>query len=128
MRCSILKLQEMRKITNYSGGPVLPVGQAVGLSMEIGSRTGPTPDGRFGGEAADEGGISPYSGTDYKGPIAVLKSVSNVQKNQKSNLLDQRLSVPLMRSKYGFDIWHSYMDTWHDLNIDGLVKSPLPDF
>jgi benzylsuccinate synthase len=23
-----------------------------------------------------------------------------------------------MRSKHGFDIWHSYMDTWHDLNID----------
>nr|WP_243689151.1 pyruvate formate lyase family protein [Geotalea toluenoxydans] len=26
---------EMAKITNYSGGPVLPVGQAVGLYMEI---------------------------------------------------------------------------------------------
>ncbi|MCD6577535.1 MAG: hypothetical protein J7K66_05935, partial [Anaerolineaceae bacterium] len=111
---------EMRKITNYSGGPVLPVGQAVGLYMEIGSRTGPTPDGRFGGEAADDGGISPYAGTDYKGPTAVLKSVSNVQKNQKANLLNQRLSVPLMRSTHGFDIWHSYMDTWHDLNIDHI--------
>jgi len=109
---------EMRKITNYSGGPVLPVGQAVGLYMEIGSRTGPTPDGRFGGEAADDGGISPYMGTDHKGPTAVLKSVSKVQKNQKANLLNQRLSLPIMRSKHGFDIWHAYMDTWHDLNID----------
>jgi benzylsuccinate synthase len=86
--------------------------------MEIGSRTGPTPDGRFGGEAADDGGISPYMGTDHKGPTAVLRSVSNVQKNQKANLLNQRLSVPIMRSKHGFDVWHSYMDTWHDLNID----------
>ena len=111
---------EMSKITNYSGGPVLPVGQGVGLYMEIGSRTGPTPDGRFGGEAADDGGISPYMGTDHKGPTAVLKSVSNVQKNQKSNLLNQRLSLPLMRSTHGFDIWHSYMDTWHDLNIDHI--------
>jgi benzylsuccinate synthase len=111
---------EMRKITNYSGGPVLPVGQAVGLYMEIGSRTGPTPDGRFGGEAADDGGISPYAGTDYKGPTAVLKSVSNVRENQKANLLNQRLSVPLMRSTHGFDIWHSYMDTWHDLDIDHI--------
>jgi benzylsuccinate synthase len=109
---------EMSKITNYSGGPVLPVGQGVGLYMEIGSRTGPTPDGRFGGEAADDGGISPYMGTDHKGPTAVLRSVSNVQKNQKANLLNQRLSVPIMRSKHGFDVWHSYMDTWHDLNID----------
>jgi benzylsuccinate synthase len=109
---------EMGKITNYSGGPVLPVGQGVGLYMEVGSRTGPTPDGRFGGEAADDGGISPYMGTDHKGPTAVLRSVSRVQKNQKANLLNQRLSVPIMRSKHGFDIWHSYMDTWHDLNID----------
>jgi len=109
---------EMMKNINYSGGPVKPVGQAVGLYMEVGSRTGPTPDGRFGGEAADDGGISPYSGTDRKGPTAVLRSVSKVQKNQKANLLNQRLSVPIMRSKHGFDIWHAYMDTWHDLNID----------
>ena len=109
---------EMSKNTNYSGGPVLPVGQAVGLYMEVGSRTGPTPDGRLGGEAADDGGISPYMGTDKKGPTAVLRSVAKVQKNQKANLLNQRLSVPIMRSKHGFDIWHAYMDTWHDLNID----------
>lgn len=109
---------ELAKITNYSGGPVLPVGQAVGLYMEIGSRTGPTPDGRYGGEAADDGGISPYMGSDKKGPTAVLKSVSKVQKNQKANLLNQRLSVPIMRSIHGFDIWKAYMDTWNDLEID----------
>lgn len=109
---------EMAKVTNYSGGPVLPVGQAVGLYMEVGSRSGPTPDGRYGGEAMDDGGISPYFGTDRKGPTAVLKSVSKVQKNQKANLLNQRLQVGMMRSVHGFDIWHAYMDTWHDLGID----------
>ena len=109
---------EMSKITNYSGGPVYPTGQAVGLYMEVGTRTGPTPDGRFGGEAADDGGISPYMGTDKKGPTAVLKSVSKVQDNQKANLLNQRLSVPVMRSTHGFDIWNAYMKTWYDLNID----------
>ncbi len=109
---------EMAKITNYSGGPVYPVGQAVGLYMEVGSRTGPTPDGRFGGDAGDDGGISPYMGTDKKGPTAVLKSVAKVQKNQKANLLNQRLSVPIMRSIHGFNIWKSYMDVWEELNID----------
>jgi len=109
---------EMAKVTNYSGGPVLPCGQAVGLYMEIGSRTGPTPDGRFGGEAADDGGISPYMGTDKKGPTAVLKSVAKVRENQKSNLLNQRFPVPLMRSVHGFDIWKAYMDTWESLDID----------
>jgi benzylsuccinate synthase len=110
---------EMKKITNYSGGPVMPVGQAVGLYLEIGSRTGPTPDGRVGGEAGDDGGISPYMGSDYKGPTAVLKSVSKVDaRTQKANLLNQRLSVPVMRSKHGFDIWSAYMKTWYDFNID----------
>jgi benzylsuccinate synthase len=110
---------EMRKITNYSGGPVMPVGQAVGLYMEIGARTGPTPDGRFGGEAADDGGVSPYMGTDKKGPTAVLRSVSKVNAStQKANLLNQRLSVPIMRSKHGFKIWLAYMNTWCDLDID----------
>ncbi|AGL00214.1 glycyl radical protein [Desulfoscipio gibsoniae] len=110
---------EMRKITNYSAGPVMPVGQAVGLYMEVGARTGPTPDGRYGGEAADDGGISPYMGTDKKGPTAVLRSVSRVDSSsQKANLLNQRLSVPIMRSKHGFKIWKAYMSTWYDLNID----------
>ncbi len=110
---------EMRKITNYSGGPVMPVGQAVGLYLEVGSRTGPTPDGRYGGEVADDGGISPYMGTDKKGPTAVLRSVSKVDANtQKANLLNQRLSVPIMRSKHGLNIWLAYMKTWYDLNID----------
>lgn len=109
---------EMAKVINFSGGPVLPCGQAVGLYMEVGSRTGPTPDGRYGGEAADDGGISPYMGTDKKGPTAVLKSVSKVQKNQKANLLNQRFPVALMRSIHGFDIWKAYMDTWESLDID----------
>ena len=108
---------ELAKVTNFSGGPILPVGQAVGLYMEVGTRTGPTPDGRFGGDAADDGGISPYMGSDKKGPTAVLKSVAKVQKNQKTNLLNQRLNVPMMRSVHGFNIWKAYMDTWEKLHI-----------
>ena len=112
---------EMRKVTNYSGAPVTPGGQAVGAYMQLGSRMGPTPDGRFGGEAADDGGISPYMGTDKNGPTAVLKSVSKVNAaTQKAELLNQRLSQSIMRSKHGFKIWHSYMTTWYDLQIDHI--------
>ncbi|MDO8786319.1 MAG: pyruvate formate lyase family protein, partial [Syntrophales bacterium] len=107
--------EKFKKITNYSGAHPMPGGQAVGAYLFIGARTGPTPDGRFGGEACDDGGISPMAGTDKKGPTAVLKSVSKIDSStQKFNLLNQRLSVPLMRSIHGFDIWHAYMKTWHD--------------
>ncbi len=110
---------EMRKIINYSGAPVTPGGQAVGAYMQVGSRMGPTPDGRYGGDPAADGGISPYQGTDKKGPTAVLKSVSKVNAaTQKAELLNQRLSPSIMRSKHGFKIWLSYMNTWYDLNID----------
>ena len=107
------------KITNYSGANPLPGGQGTGGYLLTGCRMGPTPDGRFGGEACDDGGISPMAGTDKRGPTAVLKSVAKIDSDtQKFNLLNQRLSLPLMRSKHGFDIWHAYMKTWHDLNID----------
>jgi benzylsuccinate synthase len=110
---------EMRKIINYSGAPVSPGGQSVGSYMQIGSKTGPTPDGRYGGDPLSDGGISPYMGTDKKGPTAVLKSVSRVNAmTQKAELLNQRLSTSIMRSKHGFNIWLSYMNTWYDLNID----------
>jgi benzylsuccinate synthase len=110
---------EMRKITNYSGAPVSPGGQSVGYYLPGGARMGPTPDGRFGGDPASDGGISPYMGTDKKGPTAVLKSVSKVNAaTQKAELLNQRLSPALMRSKHGFKIWLNYMTTWYDLNID----------
>lgn len=110
---------EMGKIINYSGAPVMPGGQAVGLYMTSGSRMGPTPDGRYGGDPGGDGGISPYQGTDHNGPTAVLKSVSKVNAaTQKAQLLNQRLSPSIMRSKHGFKIWLSYMNTWYDLNID----------
>ncbi len=112
---------KFNKITNYSGAHPLPGGQAVGAYLFIGSRTGPTPDGRYGGEACDDGGVSPMAGTDNKGPTAVINSVSKIDHTtQKFNLLNQRLSVPLMRSVHGFDIWHAYMKTWHDLNCDHI--------
>ena len=111
--------KEFRKITNYSGAPITPGGQAVGYYMLIGASMGPTPDGRLGGDPASDGGISPYIGTDKNGPTAVLKSVSKVNAaTQKAELLNQRLSPSIMRSKHGFKIWLDYMRTWYDLNID----------
>lgn len=111
--------KKFKTISMFSGVSPMPGGQAVGAYLFIGARTGPTPDGRYGGEACDDGGIAPMAGTDKKGPTAVLKSVSKIDSStQKFNLLNQRLSVPLMRSTHGFDIWHAYMKTWHDLKED----------
>lgn len=111
--------EKFKRITTYSGTHPLGGSQAVAVYLFIGALTGPTPDGRFGGEACDDGGISPMAGTDKFGPTAVLRSAAKLDSSKfKFNLLNQRLPVALMRSKHGFDIWHAYMKTWHDLKID----------
>ncbi|MDX9786258.1 MAG: pyruvate formate lyase family protein [Desulfobacterales bacterium] len=110
---------KLNQITTYSGKHPLGGSQAVAMYMVIGSISGPTPDGRFGGEACDDGGVSPMAGTDKLGPTAVLRSLAKIDSSKfKFNLLNQRLNLPLMRSKHGFDIWHAYMKTWHDMKID----------
>ena len=79
------------------------------------------PYGRMHGEVLADGGSSPYVGTDKKGPTAVLKTMAKIpQDRYKGIQLNQRLPVSLMREsgEKGFEVWTSYMKTWHDLNID----------
>lgn len=58
-------------------------------------------------------------GCDTKGPTAVLKSVSKVPHDRfKGMLLNQRLSPAMMNDESGFDLWHSYMKSWHKLGCD----------
>lgn len=110
---------EFKRVRTYSGTYPLPLGQSVAGYIVNGPKTGATPNGRHGGEALDDGGISPYMGCDTKGPTAVLKSVSKVDTTTyKGMLLNQRMSPEMMNSDAGFDLWMSYMDTWHSLNID----------
>ena len=110
---------EFKRVRTYSGTYPLPLGQSVAGYIVNGPKTGATPNGRYGGEALDDGGISPYMGCDHEGPTAVLKSVSKVDTTKyKGMLLNQRMSPEMMNSDEGFDLWLSYMDTWHSLGID----------
>ncbi|KUO72241.1 MAG: glycyl radical enzyme [Desulfosporosinus sp. BRH_c37] len=107
------------RVTTYSGASPMPLGESVGHYFGVGAKVGATPNGRLHGEAADDGGCSPYMGCDQKGPTAVLMSVSKINSRRfKGMLLNQRLSADLMRSEKGLDTWLDYMDTWYDLDID----------
>jgi formate C-acetyltransferase/benzylsuccinate synthase len=120
--------EEWGRVKMYSGASPKPLGQSVATYAYLGPRTGATPDGRKHGEVIDDGGISPYMGTDKKGPTAVLKSVAKVDaRKHKGNLLNQRFSKELMNSEAGFDLWHAYMKTWHDLNIDHVQFNVISD-
>ena len=110
---------EFEKVRSYSGTYPLPLAQSVAGYIVNGPKTGATPNGRHGGEALDDGGISPYMGCDHKGPTAVLKSVAKVDMSRyKGILLNQRLSPSTMKSENGFGFWHAYMKSWHALGLD----------
>lgn len=110
---------EFSRLRTYSGAYPLPLAQSVASYIVNGPKTAALPNGRHGGEALDDGGISPYMGCDKKGPTAVLKSASRApHKRMKGVLLNQRLSPSLMNSRNGFAAWHTYMKTWHKLGLD----------
>jgi benzylsuccinate synthase len=114
-----LMADEFSRVRTYSGTYPLPLAQSVAGYIVNGPKTGALPNGRHGGEALDDGGISPYMGCDTKGPTAVLKSVAKApHKRFKGMLLNQRLAPAMMNSEGGFDLWHSYMKTWHKLGCD----------
>jgi benzylsuccinate synthase len=110
---------EFAKVRTYSGAYPLPLAQSVASYIVNGPKTAALPNGRHGGEALDDGGISPYMGCDTKGPTAVLNSASKApHKRFKGMLLNQRLAPALMNSMAGFELWHAYMKTWHKLGLD----------
>jgi len=76
---------EFAKVTMYSGVAPMPLGQSVGHYITVGSKIGATPNGRLHGEAADDGGCSPYMGADKKAPPLCL--------NQFQKLITENLRV-----------------------------------
>ena len=60
----------------------------------------------------------------------MLKTMSRIpQDRYKGIQLNQRLPVSLMRESgdKGFQVWTSYMQTWHDLNIDHVQFNVVND-
>jgi len=74
-------VDELKKYKNPRGGNY--VGSVYSLTGNVGFgwRTGPTPDGRKGGELLNDN-ISPMQGRDLNGPTSVIKSVSNIDASQ----------------------------------------------
>ena len=67
-----------------------------------------------------DGGCSPGTGLDKKGPTAVLNSVAKFDhiKDFRSSLLNQRLNPAQFVGNKGFELWSNYMKSWSDLGIN----------
>ena len=67
----------MKFYTNPRGGRWVPSVYSLTGNVGFGWRTGPTPDGRRGGELLNDN-ICPMQGRDLKGPTNVVKSLSKI--------------------------------------------------
>jgi formate C-acetyltransferase len=67
------------------GGTYQPGFYTVSAHVPMGAHVGATPDGRKAGEPLADGGLSPASGRDRRGPTAVLRSVGKIDLELASN-------------------------------------------
>jgi len=71
----------MKPFKNPRGGEYVAGVYSLTGNVGFGWRTGPTPDGRKGGDLLNDN-ISPMQGRDFNGPTAVIKSLSNVDSSK----------------------------------------------
>ncbi len=116
------------RTTRYGRGPIggSYAGSTSNISANVplGQSVGATPDGRRAGEPIAEG-VSPFRGTDQKGPTAVMRSVTKLPTIKMiSQLLNLRLSpgsletdeglrrlVRLLRGFQALKGWHVQFNT-----------------
>ena len=99
-------IQEMYTVSAH-----VPMGENVGRQ---------TPDGRYAKETElADGGMSPVYGRDIKGPTAVLKSVSKLDKTLTTNggLLNMKFLPEFFKTETGIDKFANFLRTFVDLEI-----------
>ncbi len=84
---------------NIRGGKYHTGFYTVSAHIPMGANVGATPDGRLSGTPLADGGMSPMSGMDKKGPTAVLNSVSKIDSMLGSNgtLLNMKFLPAIFR-------------------------------
>ncbi len=70
---------------NVRGGVYQPGFYTVSAHVPMGADVGATPDGRHAGTPLADGGLSPMTGRDLRGPTAVLRSVGKPNLELASN-------------------------------------------
>lgn len=109
-----------RTTRDWYGNPWAILPESIATFTTQSTKVGALPNGRRWGDPLYDGGCSPGRGMDKKGPTAVLRSVGKLDHigSVRATLLNQRLNPAQMSGEKGFDLWHNYIKTWHDLMID----------
>lgn len=110
---------KLRTYTNFRGGPYHTGMYTVSAHVPMGENVGATPDGRFAKDPLADGGMSPVYGRDVKGPTAVLKSVSKLNKNLTTNggLLNMKFLPEFFSNEVGIQKFANFLRSFVDLEI-----------
>lgn len=109
----------LRTFKNYRNGPYHTGMYTVSAHVPMGENVGATPDGRYEKDPLADGGMSPVYGRDVKGPTAVLKSVSKLDKNLTTNggLLNMKFLPEFFRNEIGISKFANFLRSFVDLEI-----------
>ena len=109
----------LRTFTNYRGGPYHTGMYTVSAHVPMGQNVGASLDGRRAMEPLADGGMSPVYGRDIKGPTAVLKSVSKLDKTCTTNggLLNMKFLPEFFATETGVQKFVNFLRTFVDLEI-----------
>ena len=109
----------LRIFTNYRGGPYHTGMYTVSAHVPMGQKVGASLDGRRAMEPLADGGMSPVYGRDIKGPTAVLKSVSKLDKTCTTNggLLNMKFLPEFFTTEIGVQKFANFLRTFVDLEI-----------
>jgi formate C-acetyltransferase len=104
---------------NWRGGPYHMGLYTVSAHMPMGRNCGASPDGRRAGEPLADGGVSPMTGRDARGPTAVLQSVARLPFGEASNgtLLNMKFLPQMFANEQGRDKFAALLRGWCRLGI-----------
>ncbi len=107
----------IKSFKNIWGGPFNEDGTGGSSYFDYSGMTGATPDGRKDRDLFNDGTISPQIGTDRKGPLATLKSVSKVDHaGTFTHLFNQKFTPQEVQKNNGSN-FISLLRTFVDLGI-----------
>jgi formate C-acetyltransferase/4-hydroxyphenylacetate decarboxylase large subunit len=101
---------------SYLGLPWVPAALSISSHGPFGRVTGATPDGRLAGVTLADAILSPFPGTDVKGPLAMLRSAAKLDSAQmRSVQLNMKIHPAAIRGTSGSDNLIRMIRTYFDL-------------
>ncbi len=107
----------VRSFKNIWGWPFNEDGTGASTYFDYSGLTGATPDGRKDCDLFADGTVSPALGTDRKGPLAVLKSVSKIDHAGTMTHLFNLKFAPAELARGNGDNFIALLRAWCDLGI-----------